>query len=321
MRRLEIHINKKIGSQFFTRRSPSLDKLKPCDIFHKLYFSKQTMICTNIQLLPIQGFVMLDSQEKVELYKRGFEIYINQMQQLPFSPAQETSHLEYAFEALHDWSLFHKIEDVEKWFLNKREMCSMDVESIPLNETKAWSVDSQTGNIQHDSGDFFVIHGLRVTNTSTREVGTKGWDQPILTQIGYDGGLLGIIRQRFSGIPHYLIEAKAEPGNYEKLQLSPSLQATFSNLRTAHKGRRPFLADFFENPSEFGLTVLYDAWLSEDGGRLFNKRNRGMLVEAPPEFIEELPDGFIWMSLFQIKKFLHKNAWINPHIRGILCHC
>ena len=60
-----------------------------------------------------------------------------------------------------------------------------------------------------------------------------------LIQIGFDGGLSGLLRRRINGIPHYLIEAKAEPGNLDKIQNSPALQATFSNLKKAHGGRKP----------------------------------------------------------------------------------
>ena len=83
----------------------------------------------------------------------------------------------------------------------------------------------------HNSKEFFIVEGLRIKETRSREV--NYWDQPILTQVGYKGGILGIIRKRFNGIPHYLIEAKLEPGNYKYVQLSPTLQATFSNLRRA----------------------------------------------------------------------------------------
>lgn len=227
---------------------------------------------------------------------------------------------EVQFESLRDWSLMHHQDEVEAWFMHRRETNTMDVTDIPLKETEGWSIDPETGDVAHHSGEFFRVHGLRIRSTAGREVGGGGWDQPILTQVGYDGGLLGILRQRFHGIPHYLIEAKAEPGNYEKLQLSPTLQATFSNLKRAHAGRKPHFAEYFEAPSDNEGTVLYDQWMSEDGGRLHLKRNKGMLVEVPEGRPISLPDGFIWLSMFQIKALLQHDAWVNPHIRGIISH-
>jgi oxidase EvaA len=228
--------------------------------------------------------------------------------------------LECTFESLSDWSLFYSLDEVKAWFLHKRLNSNMHIKEIPLNKVRNWKTDTETGNISHASGEFFIIHGIRVT-TADREV-LGGWDQPMVTQAGYDGGILGLIRKRFQGIPHYLCEAKMEPGNYGKVQLSPTLQATFSNLKRAHQGRRPFFSDYFESPQDYpDNTVLFNAWLAEDGGRLYLKRNKGMLIEVPESHEVALPnDQFIWLSLYQIKSLLKEDAWINPHIRGILSH-
>jgi oxidase EvaA len=238
-----------------------------------------------------------------------------------WAPDVETANNEMQFESLRDWTSFHSLQDVEEWFESERQNCPMKIRDIPLNECRNWKTNSDTGEITHESGEFFKIQGIRITQSMGREVGELGWDQPILTQIGFDGGLLGIIRRRFDGIPHYLIEAKAEPGNYEKVQISPTLQATFSNLRKAHNGRKPRFADIFENPDPACMKVLFDEWLSEDGGRLHLKRNRGMLIEIDESYnLGPLPANFRWLSLYQIQTLLKKDAWVGPHVRGILAY-
>ena len=236
----------------------------------------------------------------------------------PFHGEDLGIRLEHHFECLSDWSIFHSLDEVKDWFDAIRADSRMEVEDIALKDCRDWLVDEETGDLSHASGEFFRVHGVRVT-THFREA-PGGWDQPILTQVGYDGGLLGILRKRFRGIPHYLIEAKCEPGNYKVVQLSPTLQATFSNLKRAHSGRKPAFSSFFETPEQEGCTVLYDQWLSEDGGRLHKKRNRGMLVEAPEDRDIEIPPRFIWLSMYQIKSLLNEDAWVNPHIRGIIAH-
>ena len=69
--------------------------------------------------------------------------------------------------------------------------------------------------------------------------------QPILSEVDEVGGLLGLIRTKIDNLPHYLVEAKYEPGNFNKILLSPTLQATFSNINQAHKGRKPHYFEFF----------------------------------------------------------------------------
>ncbi|MCG3710625.1 NDP-hexose 2,3-dehydratase family protein [Aliarcobacter butzleri] len=251
-------------------------------------------------------------KEELQQYKDAISIFIK-------SNLYKNT-IESSFESLNDWSLFYSLTDVKQWFKEKRQNAPIEIINIPLKEVKDWHIDKLTGNIYHVSNDFFVIHGIRV-KTTAREV-QNGWDQPILEQVGYDGGLLGIIRKRFEGVPHYLCESKLEPGNYGKAQLSPTLQATFANIKKAHKGRKPYFLDIFENSyNNHAIEVIFDAWLAEDGGRLHLKRNRGMLIEVPENFQIEIPnDNFIWLSLYQIKELLKEDAWINPHIRGILAH-
>jgi oxidase EvaA len=227
--------------------------------------------------------------------------------------------IETHVESMLDWSLIGDIESTKSWFLEQQENCTMTITDIPLSECKGWKIDSQTGWIQHVSGEFFIVQGVRVGLSSDREV-KGGWDQPILTQVGFNGGLLGLLRQRIKGIPHYLVEAKAEPGNPDKVQISPSLQATFSNLKQAHGGKKPRLSEYFEYPENNKGTVLFSQWMSEDGGRLHLKRNKGMLVELPAEVELDLGDTYRWVSLFQLKELIKQNSWVNPHIRGIISH-
>jgi len=261
----------------------------------------------------------INKKVKIINYNKEFLKYKSFLDNLStFSCYEHT--IETSFESLKDWSLFYNIDQIKDWFVKKKEQLKIQIQEIDINEMRNWKVEKKSGNIIHESKDFFLIRGLRV-EVDTRE-SQGAWDQPIVEQIGYDGGILGIIRKRFSGVPHYLCEAKFEPGNYGLLQISPTLQATFSNLKRKHKGRKPYFSDYFENIGDkTDVKILYDSWLAEDGGRLYKKRNRGMLVELPGTHEISLPnDNFCWLSLYQIKQLLKENSWINPHIRGIIAH-
>ena len=225
--------------------------------------------------------------------------------------------LEFQFESLKDWSLVGTIADFSAWFESQQKQCEMTIEDIPLLDCRGWSIDKDSGWISHESGEFFVVQGVRVAYSNNREV-VGGWDQPIITQIGFNGGLLGLLRKRINNVPHYLVEAKAEPGNPDKIQISPTLQATFSNLKQAHGGSKPRFSKYFENPSEMGGDILFSQWMSEDGGRLHLKRNKGMLVEIAEEQELSIPENFYWASLYQLKEFIKINSWVNPHVRGII---
>ena len=251
------------------------------------------------------------------VYKDELDVYLNSINKLEHNLSNDI--LEFHFESMKDWSSFHDISYVEKWYQKQVDSSSMTVREIPLNQCDNWNVNTE--KITHNSGEFFSVKGVEVESKS-REVG--GWSQPIIEQVPQDnpldnglptdGGILGIIRKRFDGVPHYLLEAKFEPGNVNLVQFSPTLQATLSNMSAAHKGYKPHYLDYFLNTEEH--KVHFSNWLCEDGGRLYNKRNLNMLIEVKNP-IKIVNDNFIWMSLYQIRHFIKKYDWVNSHVRGI----
>ena len=219
-------------------------------------------------------------------------------------------------ESIRDDNQINKLDYIIDWFNKKREESDMAVEEIGINDLDKWNIDNDSGNIKHESGGFFEVIGVKVSNTFDREVGKKGWTQPIIAK--NPGGILGIIMKRINGIPHYLLQAKAEPGNIGKLQLSPTLQATTSNLLKAHGGVKPLFAEYFDE--ENNPNIIYAKWQSEDGGRFHLKSNYNMIVEINDDKELEIPDSFIWITLFQIKQLMKIENFVGPHIRGIISY-
>jgi len=222
--------------------------------------------------------------------------------------------LQTMVESIRDDNQINKLDYVIDWFNKKREESDMIVEEIGINDLDKWTVDKNSGNITHDSGGFFEVIGVKVSNTFDREVGKKGWTQPMIGK--NPGGILGILMKRINGIPHYLLQAKAEPGNIGKLQLSPTLQATTSNLLKAHGGIRPKFSEYFDEPKN--AKIIYAKWQSEDGGRFHLKSNYNMIVEVDEDL--NIPDSFIWVTLYQIKQLLKIENFVGPHIRGIISY-
>lgn len=224
-------------------------------------------------------------------------------------------------ECLKDENKFQTLAQVKAWLQDQREKCPMETSEMPIHDLEKWKVDPDTGNITHDSGGFFSVMGVRVSNTVNREV-VGGWTQPMIKQVE---GILGILCCNFNGVRHYLIDAKAEPGNIHKLQLSPTVQATFSNLKQLHGGKKTKFAEFFEESEEVlkakpGVKVIYSQWLAEDGGRFYLKVNKNMLVEIDEKVEISVPSNFIWLTMYQIKQLLKYDNLVGPHVRSIIAH-
>ena len=116
-------------------------------------------------------------------------------------------------EKFQNWSNANFKQKVN-WYLKIKKNNKAKVRDIHLEKMKNWNYDKKTGVISHNSREFFSIEGKRISN-SKREV--NNWDQPFIKQIGYKGGIIGLVRASIKGIPHYLIDAKFEPGNFNEI--------------------------------------------------------------------------------------------------------
>lgn len=231
------------------------------------------------------------------------------------SPKIRAEALAAAKRILDDQNVFYTTEELRNWVDDLRNSTSIELSRKPVNECRHWMTDPGTGEIYHDTGEFFRIIGVEIKNTH-REV--SGWDQPFVYQ--KEMGILGIIQTEFSGVNHFLLNAKVEPGNTLLYQISPTLQATYSNLKTAHGGRVPAFSEFFTGEPTAKARVLYRQWLAEDGGRFFQKSNLNMLVEVEEQDLPPIPSDYRWFTLSQVKELLNHDNYINPHVRSILCH-
>ena len=126
------------------------------------------------------------------------------------------------------------------------------------------------------------------------------------------------MRKKINDIPHYLVNAKFEPGNYKLIQISPTLQATFSNISKAHMGNQPKYLKYFLRSKANNCEIIFKQWFSEEGGRLNYKRNLGMLINNLSNERMKIEEDFKWITLVQIKQLILENAIINPHLRSLV---
>ena len=244
------------------------------------------------------------------------EEYFKRIENFTQSVAKLT---EYEIEKLVEHSMCTNIvntqEDVTFWVEKIKKEFNTEIKEIPIENLENWKIDSK--KISHSSGKFFEILGLRIGKNSSREV-TSGWDQPIVKEYGYDGGVLCLLRTYIDELPHYLVQARFEPGNYDHIQLGPTLQATFSNLNQEHGGSKPGYSEFFEDFDSNKNGYIFNEWLAEDGGKFYFKRNRGLVKQVDYENTYLIDDSFMWLSLFQIKKLLDRNSLVNPHLSRLI---
>ena len=155
---------------------------------------------------------------------------------------------------------------------------------------------------------FFKIIGVNVT-ISNREVAT--WSQPLVQPM--QQGLCAFVVKRINGVYHFLVQAKLECGNFDVIELAPTVQCLTGKVYGKH---RPEFYDYVVNARKG--QVLVDTLQSEEGGRFYHEQNRNMMVEADEDFPLELPPRYTWMTLRQIYNFLRFNNYLNIQARSLI---
>ena len=206
-----------------------------------------------------------------------------------------------------------KKEDILSWLGDVNARHCMEVSLCNLSELRDWHYSPDFFYLSHRTFRYFSIIGLEVNKTSKIDV--EAWNQPIILQP--EIGLLGLAIRRTSSGLQYLVQAKSEPGNLNSVQISPTIQATESNIDRVHGQSSIPLADLFLNaPVD---CVVYDALQSEQGGRFFKKRNRNIIIDVTTlQDIHLNSDDYAWISQNEMYSLLHINDVVNMDLRSVL---
>jgi oxidase EvaA len=203
----------------------------------------------------------------------------------------------------------YRTEDILDWINEKNTTTRVDIVRNHLSDSEHWFYDKGTGKIIHKDGGFFSIAGIEHKSSD----GIL-YSQPILIQdeIGY----LGIIAKKIDGILYFLMQAKIEPGNINKIQISPTIQATRSNFTQIHGGKKPLYLDYFLNASPDKIIV--DQLQSEQSSRFLKKRNRNICILLNENEDIEVSPNHRWLTLGQIKALMKIDNIVNMDTRTVL---
>ncbi|MFD3415190.1 NDP-hexose 2,3-dehydratase family protein [Streptomyces cyaneofuscatus] len=194
-----------------------------------------------------------------------------------------------------------------RWWEERRRATPLTVTPVSFADLHQWHFAPEGGDLVHSTGRFFAVAGMR-----RYEADGTVRDQPVISQP--EIGMLGILVKRLGGVPHALMQAKAEPGNVGSVQLSPTVQATRSNYTRVHRGHGTRHLEHFSGDRRG--RVLVDSLQSEQGAWFWRKRNRNVLVETTAE-VADHPD-YHWVELDELRRLLRTDHLVNMDARSVL---
>lgn len=215
----------------------------------------------------------------------------------------------FLYSVLSGDNHLNELQDIIQWITSLKFKYELDVTPIGISEMQNWVYDGKT--IHHESGKYFDVMGCRV-EIGNREV--VSWDQPMVRSA--QEGLMGFIVKKINGIYHFLVQAKLESGNFDIVEMAPTVQCLTGNYR---KGKNeytiPYLEQILNAPKD---KIWYSSYQSEEGGRFFQEQNLNIIVEIGEEFPIEVEENYCWLTLNQMLSFVTYNNYLNIAARSLL---
>lgn len=202
---------------------------------------------------------------------------------------------------------YYTMDEIISWLSRQKAMYNLLVKSKPLKDVQDWDINEY--DISRKDNEYFKVVGVKVT-ISSREV--SSWSQPLVQP--QQQGLCAFIIKNIGSVPHFLVQAKLECGNYDVMELAPTVQC-LTGKYSESSSTLPYLSYVLNAPKE---QVIFDTLQSEEGGRFYHEQNRNMLIKVGEDFPIEIPDNYRWMTLHQLYSFLKFNNFLNIQARSLL---
>ena len=211
----------------------------------------------------------------------------------PFSSDKSAFNKEL-FDSFYQDGCFQTNEQIKTDINNLRGKIK-NAKVIPLDKLPGFEINEY--GVKGKTEKPFGVKYIEV-QTKYREV--SKWNQPIIESCG--SGIVNLICGRINGILHFLFKPTIEPGLINKVELGPSV--------VIEPGE-----DLQKKNTETGK-ILIESWQSDEGGRFYQDKSLYQIIdigEAKPE-----PDGYVWLSIKQIKSLLDEGGWLTNEARSAL---
>jgi len=168
---------------------------------------------------------------------------------------------------------------------------------VGLDELAGWPLTDE--GVAPTAGASLRVRHIGVA-VNGREV--PAWDQPIVDSASE--GAVTLVCARIDGVLHFLFRALAEPGLFDRAELTPTVV-----LEPGHdSGEKP--------KGPFDGIVVAQCRQSEEGGRFYRDTNVYRIVDAG--VAGEAPPDHFWLTLGDVRLLPDEPGWLTNGARSAL---
>ena len=167
------------------------------------------------QLLKVDNLVNMDTRTVIS------GISFTDINPEVFETICETNNLTYDSKKhivsyLNNSFSLHTFDEILNWITRLKFYYDLEISSVDLRKVMHWTIEEN--EIKHQYNLYFKVIATEV-KINNREVAT--WNQPLVQPV-LDGIIAFIIR-KIEGVYHFLIQAKVEPGNFDVVEMAPTV--------------------------------------------------------------------------------------------------
>jgi len=228
---------------------------------------------------------------------------------------EEILEVEHLFS---DYALFNSIFNSDQskslyeiyYSINNYKMFQdIHVTDVPLNQLVDWTVNDYGITCSKNANFLVRYYNIEI---SGREV--YKWIQPMFKATA--SATIGLITKRKNNSLDFLVRAKREVGNFDHLELGPSIQWEPTHI-TANDDE---VESYFRKQLHNKNYIKTDVILSEEGGRFYHEVNRNLIMEIPENVLENIPKDYFWVSYGTLNYLIQINNCLNIQLRNLLAN-
>lgn len=263
------------------------------------------------ELLRYPNVVNMDSRTVISCIKFGSysEHTLKMLTAIQNLNKETTLSDSFLYSVLSSENHLHELPHIIEWITSLKFKYELNVTQTGISNMQKWIYDGNS--IYNENHKYFDVIGVNV-EIGNREV--VSWDQPMVRSA--QEGLMGFIVKKINGIYHFLVQAKLEAGNFDIVEMAPTVQCLTGNYRKGENEYSiPYLEQILNAPKE---KIWYSSYQSEEGGRFYQEQNLNTIVEVGDEFPVEVEENYCWMTLNQMLSFVTYNNYLNIAARSLL---
>ena len=202
----------------------------------------------------------------------------------------------------------NSLDEILNYITYIRCKYSLSIKKIRLDEMREWVLSKK--EIKRIDNKYFKVIGIEASIANREQL---SWQQPMIENI--NKGLFSLIGKKINNVFHIIVQAKIECGNRDIIELAPSVQISSGINNDTKSDQTKFLQYTLSSDKK---TIIFSSSQSDEGGRFYHNQNKYTFILADNEFNEDLPEGYMWITLNQLTMLNRFDGYVNNHLRNFL---